>query len=335
VARRPGEFLPSLETMTPFPDYPTPVDEEERLRSLERTLLLDTESDADLDRITTLASETLDTPIALISLVDRERQWFLSRVGLEASQTPRSMAFCAHAITQDSTLVVPDALADPRFNTNPLVVSEPHIRFYAGAQLRPQDGQPLGTLCVIDRTPRQFSPRQLHWLQLFSEQVSREIELRQRLARCPVTGFFNRSAFETLCQKEFERARRTHGSLTLMLLRVENLDQVRGLAEASAPDGLVAELAERFTALAAEPDLLGRYADACFAMLLVGASPERDQAVSDTLRAASVRSLHPELLIGLSRLEAEDLSAVDLLIRADNALFLARAGEPIKPSPGP
>ncbi|MCX5932618.1 MAG: hypothetical protein NTW83_12550, partial [Cyanobacteria bacterium] len=98
MARRPGESLPSLETMTPFPDYPTPVDEEERLRSLERTLLLDTETDADLDRITTLASETLETPIALISLVDRERQWFLSRVGLEASQTPRSMAFCAHAI---------------------------------------------------------------------------------------------------------------------------------------------------------------------------------------------------------------------------------------------
>ncbi|QPN56252.1 GAF domain-containing protein [Synechococcus sp. CBW1107] len=192
--------------MTPFPDYPTPADEEERLRSLERTLLLDTESDADLDRITTLASETLDTPIALISLVDRERQWFLSRVGLEASQTPRSMAFCAHAITQCSTLVVPDALDDPRFNTNPLVVSEPKIRFYAGAQLRPQDGQALGTLCVIDRAPRQFSPRQLHWLQLFSEQVSREIELRQRLARCPITGFFRRSAFEMLCQKEFERA---------------------------------------------------------------------------------------------------------------------------------
>ncbi|MCP9799555.1 GAF domain-containing protein [Synechococcus sp. RedBA-s] len=327
--------MPSLETMTPFPDYPTPADEEERLRSLERTLLLDSESDADLDRITTLASETLDTPIALISLVDRERQWFLSKVGLQASQTPRSMAFCAHAITQGSTLVVPDALDDPRFNTNPLVVSEPNIRFYAGAQLRPQDGQPLGTLCVIDRTPRQFSPRQLRWLQLFSEQVSREIELRQRLARCPITGFFNRSSFEMLCQKEFERARRTHGTLTLLLLRVENLDQVRGLAEATAPDGLVGELAERFSALAAESDLLGRYADACFAMLLVGASTEREQAVSDTLRGASVRSLHPQLLIGLSRLDAEDLSAVDLLIRADNALFLARAVEPIKPSPGP
>ncbi|CAK6688419.1 hypothetical protein ICNINCKA_00402 [Synechococcus sp. CBW1107] len=332
---RPGESLLSLETMTPFPDYPTPADEEERLRSLERTLLLDTESDADLDRITTLASETLDTPIALISLVDRERQWFLSRVGLEASQTPRSMAFCAHAITQCSTLVVPDALDDPRFNTNPLVVSEPKIRFYAGAQLRPQDGQALGTLCVIDRAPRQFSPRQLHWLQLFSEQVSREIELRQRLARCPITGFFRRSAFEMLCQKEFERARRTQGSLTLLLLRVENLDQVRGLAEATAPDGLVGELAERFTALAMEPDLLGRYSDACFAMLLVGASQERVEAVSETLRGALVRSLHPQLLIGLSRLEADDLSAADLLIRADNDLFLARAGEPINPLPGP
>lgn len=321
--------------MAPYPQYPILADEEERLRALERTLLLDAEADADFDRITTLASETLETPISLISLVDRERQWFLSRVGLEASETPRTMAFCAHAIAQDSTLVVPDALEDSRFNTNPLVVSEPNIRFYAGAQLRPQDGQPLGTLCVIDRTPRGFSPRQLRWLQLFSEQVSREIELRQRLARCPITGFFRRSAFETLCQKEFERARRTQCSLTLLLLSVQNLDQVRGLAEVTAPDGLVGELAERFTALAMEPDLLGRYSDACFAMLLAGASLERVQAVSETLRGALVRTLHPQLLIVMSRLEADDLSAADLLIRADNALFLARAGELINPLPGP
>lgn len=321
--------------MAPYPQYPILADEEERLRALERTLLLDAEADADFDRITTLASETLETPISLISLVDRERQWFLSRVGLEASETPRTMAFCAHAIAQDSTLVVPDALEDSRFNTNPLVVSEPNIRFYAGAQLRPQDGQPLGTLCVIDRTPRGFSPRQLRWLQLFSEQVSREIELRQRLARCPITGFFRRSAFETLCQKEFERARRTQCSLTLLLLSVQNLDQVRGLAEVTAPDGLVGELAERFTALAMEPDLLGRYSDACFAMLLAGASLERVQAVSETLRGALVRTLHPQLLIVMSRLEADDLSAADLLIRADNALFLARAGELINRLPGP
>lgn len=321
--------------MAPYPQYPILADEEERLRALERTLLLDAEADADFDRITTLASETLETPISLISLVDRERQWFLSRVGLEASETPRTMAFCAHAIAQDSTLVVPDALEDSRFNTNPLVVSEPNIRFYAGAQLRPQDGQPLGTLCVIDRTPRGFSTRQLRWLQLFSEQVSREIELRQRLARCPITGFFRRSAFETLCQKEFERARRTQCSLTLLLLSVQNLDQVRGLAEVTAPDGLVGELAERFTALAMEPDLLGRYSDACFAMLLAGASLERVQAVSETLRGALVRTLHPQLLIVMSRLEADDLSAADLLIRADNALFLARAGELINPLPGP
>ncbi len=321
--------------MAPYPQYPILADEEERLRALERTLLLDAAADADFDRITTLASETLETPISLISLVDRERQWFLSRVGLEASETPRTMAFCAHAIAQDSTLVVPDALEDSRFNTNPLVVSEPNIRFYAGAQLRPQDGQPLGTLCVIDRTPRGFSPRQLRWLQLFSEQVSREIELRQRLARCPITGFFRRSAFETLCQKEFERARRTQCSLTLLLLSVQNLDQVRGLAEVTAPDGLVGELAERFTALAMEPDLLGRYSDACFAMLLAGASLERVQAVSETLRGALVRTLHPQLLIVMSRLEADDLSAADLLIRADNALFLARAGELINRLPGP
>ena len=115
--------------MPPFPDYPIPADEDQRLRDLQRHGVLDTAPDAHFDRIVQLASEALDMPIALVSLVDRDRQWFLARHGLVVNQTPREMAFCAHAIAAEGVLVVPDALADERFNTNPLVLTSPTSAF--------------------------------------------------------------------------------------------------------------------------------------------------------------------------------------------------------------
>ena len=137
-----------------YPDYPVPHDELQRLRDLERQGVLDHPGDEHFDRLVGLTATVLEAPIALISLVDRDRQWFLAHHGLDARQTPRSMAFCAHAIAGDETLVVADASEDQRFNTNPLVTGEPRIRFYAGAPLQSRDGHNLGTLCVIDRQPR-------------------------------------------------------------------------------------------------------------------------------------------------------------------------------------
>ena len=151
--------------MSPFPDYPVPVDELQRLRSLERHDLHDHRKDPHLDRLLELATELLDAPIGLISLIDADRQWFNARQGIDLEETPRKMAFCAHAIAGSGVLVVPDALEDPRFNTNPLALEEPRIRFYAGAPLTSEDGHNLGTLCVIDRKPRQLSDQQIHLLE--------------------------------------------------------------------------------------------------------------------------------------------------------------------------
>ncbi len=154
-----------------------PVDESARLQALHRLNLLDTADEERFDRITRQAQYEFQVPIALVSLVDKERQWFKSRRGLDATETPRNVSFCGHAIHGDGPLVVEDALEDLRFADNPLVVNDPKIRFYAGCPIRSPDGYRVGTLCLIDSVPRRFDNDQRRELSLLAQQV--ELELRE------------------------------------------------------------------------------------------------------------------------------------------------------------
>ncbi|MCW8155805.1 PAS domain S-box protein [Stutzerimonas stutzeri] len=158
------------------PPSMAPLRELSRLAALLRYEILDTPEEAVFDDFTELAAHICDTPIALISLVDDRRQWFKSRVGLEVSETPREISFCTHTILGEEIFEVPDALQDPRFRHNPLVVGDPHIRFYAGTPLTSPDGHNLGTLCVIDRKPRQLSAEQRDTLNRLGRQVIRLFE---------------------------------------------------------------------------------------------------------------------------------------------------------------
>ncbi len=160
---------------------PLPDDEAGRLECLRSSRILDTPAETAFDDITALAALVCGTPIALVSLVDQARQWFKSRVGLEATETPRDLAFCAQALLQTEVLVVPNALEDERFATNPLVTGDPHIRFYAGAPLIASSGHALGTLCVIDRVPRSLTATQADALQRLARQTVSQLEMRCRI----------------------------------------------------------------------------------------------------------------------------------------------------------
>jgi CheY-like chemotaxis protein len=155
---------------------PVPSDEERRLRALQQTGLLDTEAEERFDRYTRIATALFDVPIAMVSLVDRDRQWYKSRVGTDVHETGRDRAFCAHVILGDEVMQVPDALVDDRFADNPLVTGEPRIRFYAGAPLSLGDGSAVGTLCVIDHRARNLDQGQLRLLGDLAKLVERELQ---------------------------------------------------------------------------------------------------------------------------------------------------------------
>lgn len=164
-----------------------PSHEEVRLQSLHALNILDTLPEKDFDEITHLASMICNTPIALISLIDKDRQWFKSTVGLNISETSRDLAFCAHAILQNDVFIVPDSTEDERFADNPLVIGEPHIQFYAGAPLLSPDGQTIGTVCVIDSQQRTLNEEQLRALRGLSNQVTRLLELKIQIEKFKAT----------------------------------------------------------------------------------------------------------------------------------------------------
>ncbi len=158
-----------------------PKNEVDRLKALDGYRVMDTPPEDAFDDLTTLVARVLDVPIALVSLVDADRQWFKSRYGLDAPETPRNISFCGHVVAEQEILVVPDAFEDDRFHDNPLVTGDPRVRFYAGFPLRTPDGHVLGTLCAIDHDMREITDDQLDTLKILGRQVADQLELRRQL----------------------------------------------------------------------------------------------------------------------------------------------------------
>jgi anti-sigma regulatory factor (Ser/Thr protein kinase) len=192
--------------------------ETQRLSALRRYRILDTEPERRFDDLAFLAAHVCGTPIALITLVDEHRQWFKSRVGVTVPETARAVSFCAHAIEQQDLLIVSDALHDERFRDNPLVVGDPHIRFYAGAPLVTPDGHALGTLCVIDHRSRTLTADQRAALDALRRQVESQLELRRHLIELD-------QALEARDRAEAEQAR----TLAELRAAAENLRRLSAL----------------------------------------------------------------------------------------------------------
>ena len=215
---------------------PLPTSEAERLRALQRCQILDTLPEEAFGDITRLASQICQTPIALISLVDSKRQWFKSHHGLDLTETPRELSFCAHALlSPHETFLVPDTTADKRFADNDLVTGSPYLRFYAGTPLVTPSGHTLGTLCVLDRVPRRLSPDQIvaleglsrHTMRLFDARIEAE-KLKAANARLihlsqtdSLTGLHNRRWFQKRLTALWHEAQRKNAPLSLLLLDLD------------------------------------------------------------------------------------------------------------------
>jgi PAS domain S-box-containing protein len=203
---------------------PLPPGEPQRLAALHDCALLDTLPEQCFDDLTKLASHICGVPIALISLVDSERQWFKSKVGIDASETPRDVAFCGHVILHPDVMVVSDALQDERFHDNPLVTGSPGVRFYAGAPLEIDGGLRLGTLCVIDTVPRELSDVQRDALAVLARQVVAQIELRRK-----VVALQEANLRQSLFEKQLQRF--NDEMMALVTLRTRELQRERDRAE--------------------------------------------------------------------------------------------------------
>jgi diguanylate cyclase (GGDEF)-like protein len=241
-----------------------PENEHARLRSLRALGILDTDPEERFDRLTRVARRVFEVPIALLSLVDDQRQFYKSRVGTDMVQTDREHSFCAHAILDgDSVMVVRDATEDERFRTNPLVTGAPEIRFYAACPVRAPDGHLLGTLCVIDHEPRSLP-----------ELVEQELKSLALAATDELTGLANRRGFEAIARHTLATALRVEQPATLLLFDLNNFKLVNDNYGHVAGDRVLVRFAAELRSTFRDSDVVARLGGDEFCVLLSGATQE-------------------------------------------------------------
>lgn len=256
------------------PPAPT-TNEEERLSALEALNILDTPPEERFDRITRLVRGSFQVPIALVSLIDENRQWFKSCFGLNVRQTDRDISFCGHAINTDDVFIIEDTLADPRFSDNPLVTSSPFIRFYAGVPLRAKEGYKIGTLCLIDRQRRSLSDFEIDRLKELARLVEHELLTVHSQTMDAQTQVSNKKGLLELAHFSIETSREHQVPLTLALLTIkpQSSRQVEGTLKA------INCVADTFKTRLREVDVLARPSANLFAILLPNCEPEEANVI--------------------------------------------------------
>jgi diguanylate cyclase (GGDEF)-like protein len=344
--------------------FPIPENEDQRMRILADYNILDSLPEQAYDDFAKLASAICGTPIALITLLDDQRQWFKANVGLGVSETPRSQAFCAHAIMDPGeVMTVEDATLDQRFAANPLVTGDPGIRFYAGAPLVAPTGEALGTLCVIDREPRNLNETQREALQILSREIIVQLELRRSIATLEqavldqeryvellqeyqrdiekvrvhlesqsvtdvLTGVKNRRSFDLTVEEEFMRAQSRLTTLSLLMIDVDNFKSFNDEFGHPAGDEVLRSLAHLLQSEMRNSDSLFRYGGEEFAIVLPETTLKGAFVLAERFRRAVQRAPWPRraitISVGVAATDSHTLSPRDLLQSADQALYSAK-----------
>ncbi len=321
---------------------PKPPDEPARLAALERYAILDTEPEPTFDRIAGLVSRILEVPIALVSLVDVERQWFKACIGLPIHETSRDVAFCAHAIHANDVFEIPDATADPRFVDNPLVTGPPFIRAYLGAPLCTPDNQRIGTLCALDSRPREFTPSQIATLVDLAKIVVDELELRrvarglreaqQQLAELAVTdsltGLSNRRGLDArldVLAAEAARGRR----FSIAIADIDHFKRVNDSHGHAVGDRVLVAVAHALRDAVRKSDLVARLGGEEFCIVQADVDGELSTMLTERLRVA-VAAIGDPVAVTASFGVCHSSTTADpvaMLAAADAALYRAkRAG---------
>ncbi|MDH4200550.1 MAG: sensor domain-containing diguanylate cyclase [Spirochaetia bacterium] len=262
---------------------PVPPNEETRLKTLKSLNILDTPAEERFDRLTRMAKRMFDVPIALVSIIDENRQWFKSCVGLTVSETPRDISFCGHAILGDDIFLIPDAIQDERFSDNPLVLNEPHIRFYAGCPLTAPDGSKLGTLCIIDEKPRNFDKQDLLALKDLALTVERELAAIQMATIDELTNILNRRGFMMLARHTLMLFVRQKIPASLVFFDLNNFKSINdNFGHAEGDQALIA-FASQMKSVFRESDLFARLGGDEFIGLLSNTSKEIAESIIATL----------------------------------------------------
>lgn len=342
-----------------------PENEEARLAALHSFDILDTAPDKGFDDLVAIAAAIFAVPMATVSLIDSERQWFKARIGIAEPETPRECSFCAHAILEpDVVLVVDDATQDARFVDNPLVTGEPGIRFYAGAPLVTSDGFALGTLCVIDHQPRQIEPSQVEALRALSRQASYLMELRkvsrqlslqlrerewyeqalqnyqveleqqnadlaEQTRTDPLTGLPNRRAFAAALAQAMEKSLEEGERLSVAMVDIDHFKIINDLHGHAMGDEVLVAIGGLLRSQFAAGGMAARQGGEEFALLLTGASGDEARMQCEFVRQSIALlpvGLPVTVSIGVAEFRRRDDTVEALFQRADEALYAAKRG---------
>lgn len=306
--------------------------EEARLAALYAFEILDTAPEEAFDRIARIAKTILQVPITTITFVDRDRQWFKSRHGLDNDESARDISLCTRTIQLDEPLIIPDARLDPRFSDNPLVTGPPWIRFYVGVQLKNRDGFNIGTLCCIDTEPRIVTAQHVAVLQDLARVVVDELELRLLATTDGLTGAMTRRAFMDAANRDVALAMRHGRSLTCMMVDADHFKSVNDTYGHATGDQVLRTIVNVCRSELRTTDYIGRVGGEEFALVLpeTKGPPASDvaerllaQVARETFAAGNDR-FHVTLSAGVAALDSSCATAGDLLRQADTALYAAK-----------